>query len=352
MDTRKIKALLVVAFGYLVFNGFTLNPLKSNVVSSENKEKSVELVVLNEKAPVEIQYGDENPMEELLESVDINIKSKHEEVTYVGFDELHKQKYVTGNKEILLSGYDAKKLDLKEVQLEVRTTNGKLQDEDNVKRYRVLVHLIDKVAPEITLAKEEAEITVGDDFDIDEYIESITDKEDGELDAYTVDDENVDLSEPGEYTYKITASDKANNVTVKEFKVTVKAKEVPVVHADGSVTYSRPAPSGSRQGDIYNAAMAQLGRYQDCTMLVTNALGAVGINFHDWPAGYMSLGTQVSAGDAVPGDLVYYANGGTGLAHIAVYAGNGQAIHGGYLGSQTVVASANVGSGPVYIRVR
>ena len=89
------------------------------------------------------------------------------------------------------------------------------------------------------------------------------------------------------------------------------------------------AASSNKGAAIYQAALAQLGVFQDCTMLVTNALKAVGINFHDWPAGYMSLGTVVPASQAQPGDLVYYANGGMGAAHIGVYAGNGQAIHGG-----------------------
>ncbi|MGO4188700.1 NlpC/P60 family protein [Pseudarthrobacter sp. TAF60_1] len=110
------------------------------------------------------------------------------------------------------------------------------------------------------------------------------------------------------------------------------------------------AASGKGQA-ILSAAYAQLGVNQDCTMLVTNSLAAVGIHFHDWPAGYLSLGRTVSAAEAQPGDLIYYANGGAGMAHIAVYAGNGQAVHGGYNGNQTVVFSANVGSGPVFIRV-
>lgn len=113
-----------------------------------------------------------------------------------------------------------------------------------------------------------------------------------------------------------------------------------------------PAASASGKGAaILSAAYAQLGVTQDCTMLVTNSLAAVGINFHDWPAGYLSLGRTVSAAEAQPGDLIYYADGGAGVAHIAVYAGNGQAVHGGYNGNQTVVFSANVGSGPVFIRV-
>ena len=115
---------------------------------------------------------------------------------------------------------------------------------------------------------------------------------------------------------------------------------------------SAPQASASGKGAaILSAAYAQLGVNQDCTMLVTNSLAAVGINFHDWPAGYLSLGRTVSAAEAQPGDLIYYADGGAGMAHIAVYAGNGQAVHGGYNGNQTVVFSANVGSGPVFIRV-
>ena len=110
--------------------------------------------------------------------------------------------------------------------------------------------------------------------------------------------------------------------------------------------------SSNKGAAIYQAALAQLGTFQDCTLLVTNALKAVGINFHDWPAGYMSLGTVVPASQAQPGDLIYYANGGLGLAHIAVYAGNGQAIHGGWNGNQTALNTANVGSGAVYIRVK
>lgn len=117
-------------------------------------------------------------------------------------------------------------------------------------------------------------------------------------------------------------------------------------------TENSEVSSSSKGTAIFQAALSQVGAIQDCTMLVTNALKAVGINYHNWPIGYMSLGTVVSASEAQPGDLIYYANGGTGYAHIAVYAGNGKAVHGGWLGNQTVVNTANVGSGAVYIRVK
>ena len=112
-----------------------------------------------------------------------------------------------------------------------------------------------------------------------------------------------------------------------------------------------PAAASVKGATIAAAAYAQLGVGQDCTRLATNALAAAGINYHGWPAGYLALGRTVSAAAAQPGDLAYYANGGAGLAHIAVYVGNGKAVHGGWNGGTTSLQSVNVGSGPVFIRV-
>ncbi|MFP3468052.1 NlpC/P60 family protein, partial [Leifsonia sp. SIMBA_070] len=67
------------------------------------------------------------------------------------------------------------------------------------------------------------------------------------------------------------------------------------------------------------------------------------------PAQLAAYGTPVS--DPMPGDIIYYADGGMGFAHIAIYIGDGQAIHSGWNGNQTVQQSANVGSGAAYYRV-
>ncbi|WP_424347646.1 NlpC/P60 family protein [Kocuria sp. CH-021] len=114
---------------------------------------------------------------------------------------------------------------------------------------------------------------------------------------------------------------------------------------------STQAQSG-KAATIAAAAKNQLGVRQDCTALVTKALRAAGVKHHGWPVSYLKLGTRVSAAQAQPGDLVYYANGGMGFAHIAVYIGGGKAVHGGWNGNQTVIQTVNVGSGPVYLRVR
>ena len=117
----------------------------------------------------------------------------------------------------------------------------------------------------------------------------------------------------------------------------------------GSTSSSGAQSSSANRNGIVQAALAQVGNIQDCTMLVTNALAANGIYYHGWPSGYLSLGTVTN--NPTPGDLIYYADGGMGMAHIAVYIGNGQAVHGGYNGNQTVVSTVNLGSGPVYIRL-
>ncbi|MCZ2403894.1 C40 family peptidase, partial [Paenarthrobacter sp. Z7-10] len=52
-----------------------------------------------------------------------------------------------------------------------------------------------------------------------------------------------------------------------------------------------------------------------------------------------------------PGDFIYYADGGMGFSHNAIYIGGGMAIHSGWNGSQTIVFSVNIGSGPSYYRV-
>jgi cell wall-associated NlpC family hydrolase len=113
----------------------------------------------------------------------------------------------------------------------------------------------------------------------------------------------------------------------------------------------RQAPAASKGAIIAAAALSQIGAVQDCTRLATRSLAAAGISYHGWPAGYLALGPQVSAAAAVPGDLLYYRNGGGGVPHIAVYIGGGMAVHGGWNGNQTIKFSAYVGSGPVFIRV-
>lgn len=108
-----------------------------------------------------------------------------------------------------------------------------------------------------------------------------------------------------------------------------------------------PAASG-RGSMIAAAALGQLGVSQDCTMLATNSMTRAGLKyFHGWPWEYAVLGTNVGVGNAQPGDLLLYAAYNGNPAHIAVYVGNGQAVHGGWDGWTTKLWSTMVGQ-PAY----
>ena len=128
-----------------------------------------------------------------------------------------------------------------------------------------------------------------------------------------------------------------------------KAKETPAAQSsnsssNSSSSSSRSSSSRSSAGSsssgysangntALSAAYSQLGVGQDCTSLVSNSLAAAGIYFHGWPQQYASLGSWTS--NPVPGDIVIYDT------HVAIYAGGGTAVHGGWNGGTT-------GVGPVY----
>lgn len=110
--------------------------------------------------------------------------------------------------------------------------------------------------------------------------------------------------------------------------------------------------AGVGGGAVANAALAQIGEIQTCTQLVADALAAVGIPYTGM-GNLFNLGPTISGSQATPGDIVYYSNGGVGIAHVAVYIGGGQAVHGGWNGNQTVVAGVNLpgASAPVFIDI-
>ncbi|MDR7165893.1 LysM repeat protein [Pseudarthrobacter oxydans] len=124
----------------------------------------------------------------------------------------------------------------------------------------------------------------------------------------------------------------------------------PTALAPASVGGGQGAPS-SLNGVILAAAQAQMGAIQDCTVLGEVALRSAGIPGvgDESPESLMAYATPVSTPE--PGDFIYYADGGMGFSHNAVYLGDGKAIHSGWNGNQTVVFSVNVGSGPSYYRV-
>jgi len=236
------------------------------------------------------------------------------------------------------------------------TTADITKEDGTVHTYVLDVEYVDSQAPVINLTTSEVEVDDVDYFNRYEFVDSIVDNYDGAIEEFEVIGEIPEKDElrwePGEYTVKYVAKDTAGNVGEASIKVKINETEDETEsESSSSDEISQDIAPSSVADIVYSSAMGQVGVYQDCTMLVTNALAAAGIYHHGWPASYLSLGTVVSASEAQPGDVIYYANGGLGMAHVAIYAGGGQAIHGGWQGNQTVVYSAYVGSGPVFIRL-
>lgn len=236
-------------------------------------------------------------------------------------------------------------------------------EEGTVYTYNLKLNVIDTEAPHISISETDVTIDDTDEFNLD-YFLSVTDNVDGVVSDYSVEGmpaKDGDKWESGKHVITIRAKDSSGNESAAEMIVRIyeTEEEVATTTTTDSNSKSNTSSSAATSGagsyaganSVAAAALAQLGVAQDCTALVTNSLAAVGIYYHGWPAGYLSLGTVVSASEAQAGDIIYYADGGVGMAHVAVYIGGGQAVHGGYLGT-TKIASAYMGSGPVFIRLR
>lgn len=97
-------------------------------------------------------------------------------------------------------------------------------------------------------------------------------------------------------------------------------------------------PAGVGAGGLVTAALAQVGQAQDCTALVERSLRAIGFGVGDLGTligHYTPYGSLVTSGGYAPGDILIWEG-----RHVAIYIGNGQAVHGGFGGNMTVVASA------------
>ena len=142
-------------------------------------------------------------------------------------------------------------------------------------------------------------------------------------------------------------------------QVTPEAPAAPVTPEAPAVpeTPATPeAPADSALGDRISAAAQELVGVTDglwCTQVVQQALANAGVSdaYQLWPDQYVGVyGYYTDSPQA--GDLLYYNNGGRGIDHIAIYIGNGMAVHGNYNG-KTVIASAYVpgAANPQFIRV-
>lgn len=159
---------------------------------------------------------------------------------------------------------------------------------------------------------------------------------------------------------KKAAEEEAKKQTETEAQATQKqANAANRNESRSSVTYSDASGLVSAGAGVsIDRAYSLIGQSMDCTALVSQALAARGIVFHGWPEEYVNVpgGNVVTDGSLQPGDILIYANtggwnGGAHYDHVALYVGNGQAVHGGWNGYSVALASAMTEKLTIVVRI-
>lgn len=81
------------------------------------------------------------------------------------------------------------------------------------------------------------------------------------------------------------------------------------------------------EGNPYVYGGSSLTNGTDCSGFTMSVYAKFGYSLPHQSGSQAGCGTPVSTDSLLPGDLLFYSNGGSGIGHVALYIGNGQVIH-------------------------
>ncbi len=160
--------------------------------------------------------------------------------------------------------------------------------------------------------------------------------------------ESAERHTPAQTAKTAPTTEKKVQATAKETEETTKTETATAFEYD----MSNPA---------VKAVMSMVGEKHRCTEVAEAAVEQAGLSgwrtFEEdgWtyrilePEGFIDLGTKVAKEQIRPGDILYYADGGRGESHVAVYVGNGQAVHGNWTTDGTTKLARAFYREPTYI---
>lgn len=80
-------------------------------------------------------------------------------------------------------------------------------------------------------------------------------------------------------------------------------------------------------GNPYVYGGTSLTKGADCSGFIQSLFKNFGINLPRVASAQARVGYEVALKDIMPGDLVFYSNGGNAVTHVALYIGDGKIIH-------------------------
>ena len=262
----------------------------------------------------------------------------------VDTQKLFNQKVNLKNYDIAFLNVDEEKLD--ETDLTVGTYEVIIKDKKTSIQYESSVTILDDSGPEVKL-KDVTSFNGNDYLEVATFVEECHDNISFECryNVYDQDNNRIEFfsHEEGEHTYKLEAYDENGNKTIKNINYVI----------DNNVA----------QTTKYGTYYSNNGFYAD-NPIAKQALTYVGITGYNCEQFFnMSLFNtpgikeqiktysdrqkykdenryEVSLIEAMPGDELRYASNGLGQTHVAIYIGNGMAVHGGYNATDVVVYDA------------
>lgn len=94
-------------------------------------------------------------------------------------------------------------------------------------------------------------------------------------------------------------------------------------------------------GNPYVYGGSSLTNGTDCSGFTMSVYAKFGYSLPHQSASQSGCGTRVSLDSLLPGDLLFYSNGGSGIGHVALYIGGGQVVHASTSSTGIKISSAN-----------